>query len=138
MSAYTQLLAKIRRDRCGFVTEEDMPGLIALRPLCQCLIRCGDCRLVCAVQDVPRLIHCLEAEGTHIRDVSITASELDQAAAAQLAEELALAEVRKLGGKATRAPLPLPAPNQYQQFDPNDCGGAFDGFRVTSDADPGL
>ena len=35
---------------------------------------------------------------------------------------------------ASRFPALVPAP----VFDPTDCGGAWDGFQVSSDADPGL
>lgn len=32
----------------------------------------------------------------------------------------------------------VPNPERPVEFREEECGGAFDGFRVTSDADPGL
>jgi hypothetical protein len=43
-----------------------------------------------------------------------------------------LAEAAAARAEAARQQRPL------FEFDPADCGGVFDGFTVTSDADPGL
>lgn len=121
----------------GFITDKDLPELIALHPLCQCLVRCGCCRFVCAAQDVAHLLKCIDAGGDYVRDVSVTSQEI--AAAPAWRRELTRADVEAFTAKPAPA-LRRHRPNLRppdEQPDP-DYGGAFDGFRVTSDADPGL
>lgn len=48
----------------------------------------------------------------------------------RIARELAAAEAARRAAARRQRPL--------FDFDPADCGGVFDGFTVTSDADPGL
>jgi hypothetical protein len=50
-------------------------------------------------------------------------------------DELADADADELVGDRDNGP---PEPFYPFDFDPSDCSGAFDGFGVVSDADPGL
>lgn len=44
--------------------------------LTPCLVRFGGCRLICAAQDVEKIIAALEAAGDYVRDVSLSQAEL--------------------------------------------------------------
>ena len=130
---------------CGFLRNSDMPALIALDRLCPVLVRCGGCRLTCAAQDAAHLIRCIEAGKDYVRDVSITHDAQLNAAAWHY--EPTQEEMQARFAK----PPPLPEHARARlhahvkrvlrtgpTFNEADCGGAFDGFTVTSDADPGL
>lgn len=125
----------------GFVTAADMPELIKLHRLCQCLVRCGACRFTCAAQDVAHLLKCIDAGGDYVRDVAITSTEIDLSPqwrpepdhAPRSSPSTMWAPGFPRGG--AKQPEPL---RRLQTFDPADCGGVFDGFGVVSDADPGL
>ena len=114
----------------GFITKSDVPDVIKMSPLQLLLVRCGGCRFLAPAQDVNKLIAAIEQAGDYVRDVSFTASEMDEARAAQAAYRPTLARV-----EAQRQQRQA----EYRQdFDEGQCGGAFDGHQVTSDADPGL
>lgn len=121
----------------GFVTEEAARA-IATDPtlrLSQCLVRCGGCRFVAAIQDVPHLTGIILREGSdYVRDVCfVDTSNLKQ-------YESNLTANDKL------ASIIWPERNAVVLGDGRQCGdpqageygGAFDGTQVTSDADPGL
>lgn len=121
--------------------KEDMPELIRLDRLCQVLIRCGQCRLTCAAQDVQHIISCIDAGGDYVRDVSFPVGAFERAETWQpdvvvtpfsmlpkgFVEPLETVEMCRKVERHTQS-----------TFNEADCGGVFDGFQVTSDADPGL
>lgn len=109
----------------GFVTSKDLPQIIAQDRLLQLLVRCGGCRFTCAAQDVEHLIRCVAAGGDYVRDVSVPS---DMFRAAQAAVELEARSQSRSGARRVAT---------FNPYD-GDFGGAFDGFQVTSDADPGL
>lgn len=66
------IIDQIRQDRMGFVTESDIPAIIAEKRLQLLLVRCGGGRFMCPAQDVQHFISILEADGRdYVRDVSI-------------------------------------------------------------------
>src|SRR5881392_2872760 len=64
----------------GFLSEADIPKLIALDRLCPVLVRCGGCRFTCGAQDVQHLMRCVEAGGDYVRDVSFPVGSVERAA----------------------------------------------------------
>lgn len=127
MNAFQQFL----KDKpFGFITEKDLPELIRMHRLCQCLVRCGGGRFVCAAQDVSHFLKCVAAGGDYVRDVSVTSQEIQAADAWRDEPVYCMAS----------APIGAERFNQvaYTAAVDGDYGGAFDGSRVTSDADPGL
>lgn len=126
----------------GFLRQSDMPALIALDRLCQVLVRCGGCRFTCAAQDVAHLIKCVDAGGDYVRDVSFPVGSMERAASWQpdcpvtplsAIPASFLAPRHTAGERAKARNL-----SDSVWFNEADCSGAFDGFQVTSDADPGL
>ena len=112
-------LCKVR-NQGFFLLADDMPHLIACDRLHQVLVRCNGCRMVVAAQDVEHVLAVVEASKLdYVRDVSLLAGDRLIAIAKSRVE----VPVRKI----TRG-----------DFDEAELGGAFDGFHVTSDADPGL
>lgn len=61
----------------GFMTEEQAKQVEAVDRLCPVLVRCGGCRFTCGVQYLSHLIECIEKNGDYVRDVSITAQEME-------------------------------------------------------------
>ena len=55
----------------GFITDVEIPRIMAIDRLQQVLVRCNNCRFVCAVQDLAHLEKCIEAGGDWVRDVEI-------------------------------------------------------------------
>lgn len=125
----------------GFVTVADMPELIQLHRLCQCLVRCGSRRFICAAQDVAGMIRAVEKDGDYVRDVAITSTEIE--AAPRWVREVVRVNIRHAMNAQTEAvSLAGRAPSGPWcgeiHFDESECGGAFDGTQVSSDADSGL
>lgn len=119
---------------CGFITEAQMPQLIALDRLCPVLVRCGCCRFTCGAQDLAHLTKCIEAGGDYIRDVSLPVGWEARAATWQ-------PECPVTPGVMLPASFIQPRPANHRlhvTFSECDCGGVYDGHQVTSDADPGL
>jgi hypothetical protein len=130
----------------SFLRDTDLPALIALDRLCQVLVRCGGCRFTCAAQDVAHLVKCVSAGGDYVRDVSFPVGSFERAAswqpeptytdawtrAAQQQPKFVRIEEKRINPKTGR----IEYPGIF--FDESQCGGAFDGNTVTSDADPGL
>lgn len=115
-----------------------MPELVKLHRLCQCLVRCGFGRFVCAAQDVAHFVKCIEAGGDYVRDISITGEE--QKGAGQWVPE-AQQWPKRQDPQAIAGAMPLPprrVRGECHEFNESECGGVFDGNQVTSDADPGL
>jgi hypothetical protein len=107
-------LQTIVTEQHGYLTKADVEYIAQNDRLRQLLVRCGCCRFTCPAQDVEHLVGMIGRDSTdYVRDVSLLASD-----------------------PANRA---KPEPPKRHPF-PRDCeyGGAFDGFNVTSDADPGL
>jgi len=126
----------------GFITDKDLPELIALHRLCQCLVRCGCCRFTCAAQNIAHLLKCIDAGGDYVRDVSVTSAELAAAPAWRpppISPFVNLAAITaKVHAQMDNWQKKQNRRSASTAFDEADCGGAFDGSQVISDADPGL
>jgi hypothetical protein len=113
--------------RCGFINVKQGLELRSIDRLCPVLVRCQCVRFVCGVQDLETMIARMRAAGDEVRDVSVTSEVLEQAR-----KFLAVPAVKPWAiSKAMHAP-------RAHAFNESDCGGAFDGNQVISDADPGL
>lgn len=130
-----------------FLTEETIKELEAIERLCPVLVRCERGRFTCGAQDAQHFIRCVELGGDYVRDVSFPAVAVEWARTwteeTPLAQTLARAEVLKAAGHAERGlprikPITTKLARIGQEFNEADCGGAFDGSQVTSDADSGL
>lgn len=142
MNKIQQFISRINQERCGFLIDSDIAQLKALDRLFQVLVRCGGCRFLCSAQDVDHLIKCVSAGGDYVRDVSFPTDSLDRAASWH--PECPVTPVSTLPASFTAA-RPAKQPSKSWSinrgtpyFNESDCGGAFDGSQVTSDADPGL
>ena len=63
----------------GFLPESIVKGFSHYEEarLLQCVVRCGNGRFVCPLQDVSHFVEIIEREGSdYIRDVSLTSDEL--------------------------------------------------------------
>lgn len=130
----------IQSKPCGFLTDADMPALIELDRLCPVLVRCGGCRFTCGAQYLEHLIKCVEAGGDYVRDVSFPVGSLERAADWTAARNGLVSHVPRPAERAHDQAISQ-KPSRYtvgQGFNPNDCGGVWDGSQVVSDADPGL
>jgi hypothetical protein len=116
----------------GFISESQAKELCRLDRLCQVLVRCQCVRFVCAVQDLSTMIARMRAAGDEVRDVSVT-SGVPEEARAYKALSASERFCRMHGKQYCSACWFDGAP-----FNESDCGGAFDGNQVISDADPGL
>lgn len=127
----------------GFLTEADLAELIKLDRLFPVLVRCGGKRFTCAAQDCAEMIKAIEAAGDYVRDVSCPVGSLERAANWKPEGGLATVIYRSANLRAANLIAPSAnrktgAPPFNYSFNENDCGGAFDGHQVTSDADSGL
>lgn len=137
-----QQFIKSKEPQCGFLRDTDIAELVKLDRLCQILVRCGGCRFTCAAQDVEHLEQCIKAGGDYIRDVSFPVGAFERAASWQpdcpvtplsALPASFLAPRHTAGERAKARQL-----SDSVWFNESDCGGAFDGNQVTSDADSGL
>ena len=152
----TDLLRRIDQQG-GFLTESELTALADLDRLRQCLCRFGNGRFLTAAQNVAHFVDLIESTGKdYLRDVSLPASDpiyrgdystqvtpkptnyhgipsgLTTADAIQRAKPAP-------GGTGLPLTPNYPVPDRrFPAFNEADCGGVFDGFQVTSDADPGL
>lgn len=151
---------------CYFVTHDKLPELIELHRLCLCCVRLGGPggRFFAPAQNVAKLLEYCEAAGDYVRDVSIATSEIETAhdwrpepkadhcrdcgthyekhnlCGCQYCPNCWLSCPR-CGGRrrdSEQAPTKTVRLSESVMFNESDCGGAFDGRQVTSDADPGL
>ena len=124
----------------GFLSSEDLPDLIKIERLQQVLVRCGGCRFTCAAQDVEHLIKCIDAGGDYVRDVSFKSGALAEAEMWRPEPPLRPVVSKSSIPRLTVNPrVQMPdRVDRINTFNPNDCGGVFDGSGVVSDADPGL
>jgi hypothetical protein len=84
------IIQKLLDEKCGFVTDADMPEVIKENRLQQVLVRCGSGRFICPAQDAKHFIDIIERDakaqsskgsslatmqvhssGDYIRDVAI-------------------------------------------------------------------
>lgn len=138
MNKLQQFIQRINNETCGFLRDTDMPELIALDRLCQVLVRCGGCRFLCAAQDVEHLIKCVEAGGDYVRDVSFPVGAMERAASYVPEQFRSEHPCQVHPAQPIKVILRTPTQSHAIWFNENDCGGAFDGNTVSSDADPGL
>ena len=130
------LLQTIVNEQGGFLLQAQIEELTKLDRLRNVLVRCGNGRFTCPVQDAPWFIEIITAQGQdYIRDVSLLASDDAHRGVWRL---------HSFEGECRPTPAPRPAERKlgpfpaHTQFKEECCGGAFDGISVTSDADPGL
>jgi len=66
------IIADRLKDYYGFVTDLDMPEVVAEDRLYPCLVRCGGGRFTCPAQDVKHFVDIItEHRGDYVRDVSL-------------------------------------------------------------------
>jgi len=66
------IIADRLKDSYGFVTDLDMPAVVAEDRLYPCLVRCGGGRFKCPAQNVKHFVDIIEADGRdYVRDVSL-------------------------------------------------------------------
>lgn len=139
----SELLNDVVQNHHGFMNETTVVELAKLDRLRLVLVRCNGGRFMCPAQDVEHFVALVES-GKHrghedyVRDVSLPAGD-DAFKGARRNHTGEPPPVRASfvprdcatmrHGAATRQAMAL--------YD-GDYGGAFDGFTVTSDADPGL
>lgn len=110
----TDRLRKIVLEQGGFLLNDDVTALATEDRLRLILVRCGNCRFTCAAQDVVWLTGIVKRDNSdYVRDISLLASD------------------------AAYKPSP-PKQEPPVEWREEACGGAYDGFTVSSDADSGL
>ena len=125
----------------GFLTTAELTALVAADKMRMVLVRCNNGRFLCPAQNVAWFSDLLTSTGKEwVRDVSLPTSDpiysgdyetrvtVDPPFGPERPDKTA-----KL--KAWTAMAPAVSPPHFNE---SDCSGAFDGFTVTSDADPGL
>jgi hypothetical protein len=67
----------------GFITDADLPAIIAADPLCWLLVRCGaqHGRFSAPAQNIAQLVATIEAAGDWVRDISFPSHVIEQARA---------------------------------------------------------
>lgn len=129
----------------GFLNRAQLLELEKLHRLCLVVVRLRGLggRFMCPAQNARVLMAYCERALDPVRDVSIHQSEIDRAPRWQPERPPAMPP-NYTAGRGGRLTISLTEPEKRQQipdnrfFDESACGGAFDGFTVTSDADPGL
>lgn len=115
----TDRLRKIVWKQGGYLLNEDVTALATEDRLRQILVRCNNCRFTCAAQDIVWLTGMIKRDNSdYVRDISLLASDA----------------AYKLSPPNQDAPVGRNAGEWREEA----CGGAYDGFTVSSDADPGL
>lgn len=143
----------------GFVTEAELPHIIKLDRLFPLLVRCGNGRFTAPAQDLAHFIQAITAAGDYVRDVSFPVGSIERAASWRARIVYTCGHEYEIGsGKMEYMHIPCAAcqikkwekeggrlqPQKRVEvsdrcmFNEGDCGGVWDGFQVTSDADPGL
>ena len=111
----------------GFLTRQDVDELSVVDRLHMVLVRCNAGRFTCPAQDALHFCKLVEHDGTEwVRDISFLAGDLWLLTLAELRVQRDRDECRRVQREVSDA------------FNQSEYGGAFDGFAVTSDADPGL
>lgn len=146
MNRLQRYIQRINDEQYGFLRDTNLPELIAIDRLCQVLVRCGGCRFTCAAQDVTHLEACVTAGGDYVRDVSFPVGAWERAAGwkpefTDKSNGITYRYEPSVGVACAVTPQPerrTASQSHAAWFNENDCGGAFDGNQVISDADPGL
>ncbi len=124
-----------------YLTDKTILDLQKIDRLCPVLVRCGQCRFTAGAQDVPHIIKALETAGDYVRDVSFPVGAFENASKwcdhNAMSQTLARAAANKAAGLVGKVPDKRKLSDTIG-FNEADCGGVFDGFSVSSDADPGL
>jgi hypothetical protein len=123
----------------GFITTGDVAQVMEFDRLAPLLVRCGQVRFTCGAQYLARMIEMITEAGDYVRDVSFPAGVINEArqVAASAPDFPAGKQLAAVAGD--ELPLKEKAVGVFAPvFDESECGGAFNGFTVVSDADPGL
>lgn len=153
-------LRRIMSENGGFMRDDDIAELAKLDRLRQVLVRCGNGRFVTAADSVAHFVGIIERDfdrlqsqaaesneasavliaacggSDYVRDVSLLASDPCYRGDYRPTTPGAAPSTTYKPAKAIAASR---KPERYvNNFREEDCGGAFDGFGVISDADPGL
>ena len=133
----SDLLTKINAQG-GFLNETDINDLAELDRLRLVLVRCNNGRFMCPSQDVAWFSDLLESTGKEwVRDVALPTS--DPVYRGDYSTSTTVEHHKPSNsGRRNLDPQPRRATRSSCRFREADCGGAFDGFNVTSDADSGL
>ena len=67
------LVEQIRKEKYGFITDQDLPSIIAEDRFTRCLVRCGGGRFACSAQDVAHFVSIVDGSDDYVRDVSLLA-----------------------------------------------------------------
>ena len=136
-------LRRIMSENGGFMRDDDIAELAKLDRLRQVLVRCGNGRFVTAADSVAHFVGIIEREhgddfepgSDYVRDVSLLASDPCYRGDYRPCTTTGMSTTYKPAKAIAASRKPDPYVNNFRE---EDCGGAFDGFSVTSDADPGL
>lgn len=130
-----QLQLLIAECKHGFLDKPQLSRLCTIARLFPVLVRTGQSRFICAAQYVDFLTKAIEGQGDYIRDVSFPVGSAERAQAWTI-------DTGSEGIGSSRGIIRNynPSVGTWTPVDFNeaDCGGVFDGFNVSSDADPGL
>lgn len=131
------LLNKLCRQHGFFTDQSDLTQLATLDRLRSVLVRCGNGRFTCAAQDVMHFIGMIEASnGDYVRDCSLLAN--DAAFIGHYHSYTDFYHRRNEPPARCRPATDDAVMDNIRVSENEDYGGAFDGFSVSSDADPGL
>lgn len=126
----------------GFLNCAKLETLKGLDPFCPVLVRCNGGRFTCSAQDAQHFISIIDEASKrdpladYIRDVAVTAQAIDEARKTPPDKPASLSRPENPAPvKVEFTPRRLQRPPYFNEA---DCGGVWDGFQVTSDADPGL
>ena len=64
---------QIIKEQHGFITDQDLPFIIAENRFTRCLVRCGCGRFTCSAQDVAHFVSIIDGSDDYVRDVSLMA-----------------------------------------------------------------
>jgi hypothetical protein len=124
----------------GFMTAADVAELAKADRLRQCLVRCNCGRFVCAAQDVKHYVDLVAtSKEDYVRDVALLAGDPAFEGHYERVTRDSTSILDTTGRHGFPKHCEVPYRGHKAQGPPEgDYGGAFDGFSVTSDADPGL
>jgi hypothetical protein len=151
----TDVLKRIKANG-GFLVESDVVELAASDRLRQVLCRFNNGRFLCAAQDVAHFVGIIEhSKEDWLRDVSLPTGDpiwrgdYTTNATEEIHRPMREHNARREQIRRNEPAYVDPDGNPHGSmadvrracpayFNESDCGGAFDGFTVTSDADSGL
>ena len=133
-----ELLANRLSNDHGLLRDTELAELARLDRLRLVLVRCGACRFTCAAQDARHLIDIIRADGRdYVRDISLLASDpARQGDFRPCTNDPPLPQIRIADAGLAVSRRSMAAAVDFGTV--GDYGGAFDGFTVTSDANPCL